>query len=305
MESNADIIVQNDGYKTVLFHLYSTEEPKASVVILHGMVEHHKRYFDFAKFLNTNGIDVYLYDHRGHGTDKVHKELGFFDETKGYKKVVNDAIEVMKYVKKNNRCKKLFLLGHSMGSLIARNVIQQYDEMDGVILSGTTHPQKSKTTFGLFFSSLIQRIYGPKHRSPLFNNIMFGGSAYTKLISRTSFDWLSRNNPSVGAYIHDPFCGFICTISFYHDLLKIVSIASTPSLMKKTRNSLPLFIISGDHDPVGASGKEITHLVSVYKKWGYNRVTSKLYPDCRHELLQELNAEEIMKDILSWMMKQS
>ncbi len=303
MGVNTDTIIQKDGHKTILYHFYSMEEPKGSIIILHGMAEHHKRYYTFAKYLNTQGIDVYLYDHRGHGTDNILKELGYFDESKGYKKVVDDALEVIQFVRKNKRSNKLFLMGHSMGSLIARNVIQQFDEMDGVILCGSTHPLRLKTNFGLLLSSLIKLIYGPKHLSPLFNNIMFGGKAYTKIIKRTSFDWLSRNNPAVGAYIHDPYCGFICTVSFYHDLLKLVSFATTPSLIKRTRKSLPILIISGDHDPVGNSGKEINHLSSIYKKWGYNKVTSKLYADCRHELLQELNSDEVMKDINLWLTK--
>ncbi len=217
MDSNAELITQKDSYKTVLYHFYSDAEPKASIIILHGMAEHHKRYYKFAKFLNSNGFDVYLYDHRGHGTDKIMKELGFFSDSKGYKKVIDDALEIIKHVKKNNRCKKLLLMGHSMGSLITRNIIQQYDELDGVILCGTTHPPKIKVKPGLALASINRFFFGPVHRSKFLNNVLFGGKAYTRLISRTSFDWLSRNNPAVGAYIHDPYCGFLCTVSFYQN----------------------------------------------------------------------------------------
>lgn len=304
MERNTDIIVQKDGYKSILYHFHSLEEPKANIIILHGMAEHHKRYEAFAKYLNSYGIDVYLYDHRGHGTDKMLHELGFFDTSKGYKKVVEDALEVIHFVNKNKRTNKVFLMGHSMGSIIARNVIQQYDKMDGVILCGSTYPSKIKTNSGLLLSSLILLLHGPKHQSPLFNNVMFGGKPYTDLITRTSFDWLSRNNSAVGAYINDPYCGFICTISFYYDLLKLVTNASSSALMKQTRNSLPIYLISGDHDPVGGCGKEINRLTTVYKKWGYHNVTSKLYVNCRHELLQELNSDEVMKDVLTWLSKQ-
>ena len=300
MDSNAELITQKDSYKTVLYHFYSDAEPKASIIILHGMAEHHKRYYTFAKFLNSNGLDVYLYDHRGHGTDKIMKELGFFSNSKGYKKVVDDALEIIKHVKKNNRCKKLLLMGHSMGSLITRNVIQQYDELDGVILCGTTHPPKLKVKPGLALASINRFFFGPAHRSKFLNNVLFGGKAYTRLISRTSFDWLSRNNPAVGAYIHDPYCGFICTISFYQDLLMLAANASSSFFMKKTRNTLPMLVISGSQDPVGNYGKEVNRMLSLYRKWGYTGVTGKLYPECRHELLQELNADEIMKDILSW-----
>lgn len=304
MESNMDLIAQKDGYKTKLYHFYSIDKPKASIIILHGMAEHYKRYIPFANFLAKQGIDVYLYNHRGHGTDKLPKELGFFADKNGYKTVIQDALEVIEFVNKNKRSKKIFLMGHSMGSIIARNIIQQYDKMDGVILCGTTHPSTTKTKFGLLLTSIIQRFRGPKHRSPFVNNLMFGAKSYTRMITRTSFDWLSRNNPSVGAYINDPYCGYICTISFYHDLLKLASLATNTANIKQTRTNLPIFIISGEQDPVGGCGKEIHHLSSIYKKLGYNKVTTKLYPDCRHELLQEINSTEVMQDIVSWLSKQ-
>lgn len=304
MEPSTDVVVQKDGYKTEVYHFSGEQKPKASIIILHGMAEHHKRYYKIAGYLADNGIDTYIYNHRGHGTDKLLKELGFFDEKNGYKKVIEDAVSVIKYVKNKKRADKTFLMGHSMGSLIARNVIQQYDEMDGIILSGSTHPAKIITRSGLILSSLIKLFYGSKHRSPLLNSMMFGSKPYRKLISRTSFDWLSRNNPDVGAYIHDPYCGFLCTISFYHDLLKLVSFATNSVHMKKTRKNLPILIISGDHDPVSNFGKEILHLTALYKKWGYDNVTTKLYPECRHELIQELNADEVMSDIVNWIAKQ-
>jgi alpha-beta hydrolase superfamily lysophospholipase len=304
MESKAEILQQRDGHRIHLHHYFSLEEPKASVILFHGMAEHHKRYIAFAEFLKNNGLDVYLYDHRGHGTETKFKELGFIHAEKGYEKIIEDALDVINHVNKKNRSNKLILLGHSMGSLILRNVIQRFDTANGVILCGTTHPSQLKTQPGLLLTNLIKLFYGPKHISPFINNLMFGSSAYTRLINRTSFDWLSRNNPSVGAYVNDPYCGFTCTISFYHDLLKLAQLASASSNMKKSRSNLPLLVISGEQDPVGGYGKEIKHLDALYKKWNFTNVTTKLYPDCRHELLQELNADEVMNDILSWILKQ-
>lgn len=303
MDTNAAIIKQKNGHKIELYPFYSLDEPKASIIVLHGMAEHHKRYYTFAKYLNSQGIDVYLYDHLGHGTDKTQKELGYFAKKHGFKIVVDNALEVIHYVEKNKRTQKLFLMGHSMGSLIARNVISRYDQMDGVILCGTTHPPRIVTSFGLFVTSFIKLFHGSKHRSPFINKLMFGGKQYTRCITRTSFDWLSRNNSSVGAYIHDPYCGFICTISFYHDLLKLVSYATCTANIKRTRLDLPLLIISGDQDPVGGLGKEVKQLDSLYQRLGFRNVTLKLYEDCRHELLQELNASEIMEDITNWILK--
>ena len=296
-------IKQKDGYNIKITHYNCPKRPKASVLILHGMAEHQKRYQAFALYLVSNGYDVFTYDHRGHGTERKLSELGFFGPDKGYQLVVEDAIAVSDYIEHNNRSNKFFLFGHSMGSLIARNVIQQYDKYNGVILCGTAYPVKFLTTSGLFLSELVVKFKGPKHISPFLNNLMFGNKKYTSLSTRTAFDWLSRSNPLVGAYMHDPYCGFTCTSSFYHDLLKLIQSATKRNHIRMTKSELPLFIISGEKDPVGGYGKEIQKYLSVLKKAEFTNVASKLYPECRHELLNELNNEEVYNDIQQWMAK--
>jgi len=296
-------IKQKDGYITKLTHYICPKRPKASILILHGMAEHQKRYQSFAEYLVNLGFDVFSYDHRGHGTDKKFSELGFFGHEDGYRLVVEDAITVSEYIEQNNRCNKFFLFGHSMGSLISRNVIQNYDKYNGVILSGTTYPSMFILLPGLFVSSVIKKFKGAKHVSPYMSNLMFGSKKYTSLSTRTAFDWLSRSNPIVGAYMHDPYCGFTCTASFYHDLLKLVQGATRKNEIKQTKSELPLLIISGEKDPVGGYGKEINKYLSILKKYDFSNVTSKLYPECRHEILNELNYEEVYSDIQQWITK--
>ncbi len=301
--ANYITIKQKDGYITKLTYLSCPKRPKASILILHGMAEHQKRYAPYAQYLVDQGFDVFLYDHRGHGIDKKLNELGFFSYHKGYQLVIDDAISVSEYIVQNNRSNIFFLFGHSMGSLIARNIIQTYDKYNGVILCGTAYPPKPLIHAGLFMTSLIKKIKGPKYISPFLKNLLFGNKKYTKLADRTAFDWLTRSNPIVGAYIHDPYCGFICTSSFYNDLLKITSNAANKKLIGMTRLDLPMFIISGERDPVGAYGKDIKRLLSTYKKLGFTNIAYKLYPDCRHELLNELNNDEVYSDITHWLSK--
>lgn len=296
-------IRQKDGYITKLTYINCPNKPKASILILHGMAEHHKRYLAFAQYLSEQGFDVYLYDHRGHGTDKKISDLGFFANNKGYQIVVEDVITVSNYIEKNNRSNKLFLFGHSMGSLIARNVIQSYDKYNGVILCGTAYPPKLLIRLGLLIAFLIKKIKGSKYISPFLNNLLFGNKKYTQLSDRTAFDWISRSHPVVGAYINDPYCGFICTASFYYDLMKLTANAANNKLIRLTRPDLPLFIISGEKDPVGGYGKDIKRLLSVYKKLGFTNVAYKFYPECRHELINELNKEEVYADIIHWITK--
>jgi len=295
---------QKDGYITKLTHYLCPNKPKASILILHGMAEHQNRYQNFAEYLVTNGYDVYTYDHRGHGIDKKLGDLGYFGSEDGYRLVIEDAVLVSTHIENNNRCNKFFLLGHSMGSIISRNVIQIYDKYNGVILSGTTYPPKLLTSSGLILSYLIMKFKGPKHVSPYLNNLMFGSKKYTSLSTRTAFDWLSRSNPVVGAYMHDPYCGFTCTASFYHDLCRLVQNASKKNLIRLTRKDLPLFVISGEKDPVGGYGKEINKFLSVLKKDEFSNIRFKLYPECRHEILNELNNNEVYSDIHQWIAKQ-
>jgi len=296
-------IRQKDGYITKLTYLSCKNKPKASILILHGMAEHQNRYLPFAQFLLDSDFDVYLYDHRGHGTDKKLNELGFFAYNKGYQLVTNDAIEVSKYIENHNRSNKFILFAHSMGSLIARNVIQSYDKYDGVILSGTAYPPKLLLSSGLLIALLVKKIKGPKYISPFLSNLLFGSKKYTKLSNRTVYDWLSRSHQVVGAYIHDPYCGFTCTASFYHDLMELTANAANKKLIKLTKPDIPMLIISGEKDPVGGFGKDIKRLLSVYKKLGFTNVAYKIYPECRHELINELNKEEVYNDIRSWILK--
>lgn len=296
-------IRQKDGYITKLTYLSCNNKPKASVLILHGMAEHHNRYLSFAQFLVDSGFDVYLYDHRGHGTDKKLSDLGFFAYNKGYQLVIDDAVEVSKYIERHNRSNKFILFAHSMGSLIARNVIQSYDKYDGVILSGTAYPSNFLILSGLFITSVIKNTKGPKYISPFINNLLFGSKKYTVLSDRTVYDWLSRSHQVVGAYIHDPYCGFTCTASFYYDLMKLTANAANKKLMRQTKHDLPMFIISGEKDPVGGYAKDIKRLLSVYKKLGFTNITYKIYPECRHELINELNKEEVYNDIRYWILK--
>lgn len=296
-------IRQIDGYITRLTHYVCAARPKASILILHGMAEHQNRYQHFAKYLVQQGYDVYCYDHRGHGTGQKLSELGFFAHENGYQLVVSDAVTISKYIAENNRCSEFFLFGHSMGSIIARNVIQTYDKYSGVILSGSNYPDKIQVTFGLALSSIIQKIKGAKHVSPYLDHLMFGDKKYTSFSTRTAYDWLSRSNSVVGAYIHDPYCGFTCTASFYHDLLKLVQNEISERKIHLTRKDLPILIISGDKDPVGGYGKEITKFESILKRLGFKNVSSKLFPECRHELLNELNHDEIYSEINVWISK--
>lgn len=297
-------IKQADGYTTTIYPRYSeAKNLLGSVVILHGMCEHHKRYLHFANFLNEQGYDVYLYDHRGHGTDKKLEELGFIADKNGYVLLIKDGIEVLEYVRKTKRTEQMIIVAHSMGSLICRNIIQYYDKMDKIVFIGTANPPLTTSILGLLVTGVIQKVKGPKYISRFLQKLIFGNKACRKLCERTSVDWLSRNNSIIGSYINDPYCGFPCSTSFLNDVVHLTYYASQPKRTVKTRKDLPMIFISGTKDPIGNNGKDVTRIFNQYQRQAFQFVDCILYKDCRHELLNEINNNEIMHDIISWIKK--
>ncbi len=297
-------ITQSDKYQTTLFaYLTDSETVKGSIAILHGMAEHHERYNKFAGFLTDHGYDVYMYDHRGHGHGTKFEELGHFANKNGNKLVVDDAVNVLKYIKLNKRDGKLILFGHSMGSLIARNVLQVYDEVDAAVICGTAYMAPAASFGGMLIAGIVKLVKGPHTQSPFLANLTTGYKDFAKISNRTSVDWLTRDNSIVGNYISDPYCGFVCTTAFYHDLIKLTYLAARPKLIKQTRRDLPIFVISGSLDPVGNYGAGVSKYFALLQKLGFVKSDCIIYEDCRHELLNELNSEEVMNDILEWIEK--
>lgn len=302
MEPTQIQIKQKDGYLTTL-HSFETvgETPLGSVLIMHGMAEHHGRYLDFIQALNQQGFDVYIYDHRGHGTDKKLSELGFIAKKNGASIIVEDALTVCNYIKETARSKKLALFGHSMGSIILRCLIQKQDDFACAISSSTTMPPLAFSTIGVAFGSLIAMIQGPAKKSEFLQKLMFGGKAYTSLCSRTTYDWLTRNNTVIGKYIDDPYCGFTCTTSFYRDLGALCKQAAIRRNIAKTRKDFPLLFLTGDKDPVGGYSTQLIALQKKYNKLGFTNTALTIYAEDRHELLNELNAAEVYQDIFNFL----
>lgn len=302
MEATTIRITQNDGYVTHLF-CYQTVKNTilGNILLLHGMAEHHERYLTFIHALTEEGFDVYAYDHRGHGTDKPLSELGHIAGKKGATLLVEDARTLCQYIKENGRSDKLAVFGHSMGSLILRCLLQTYDAFTCAIVSSTTMPPVAVSKTGAFLADTICLFRGAKKPSAILHQAMFGGKAYTSLCTRTTFDWLTRDHTIVDKYIDDPYCGFLCTASFYRDLANLSAIASAKTGIAKTRKDFPLLILSGTKDPVGGYGTQIEKLHQLYSSLGFTQAEMKLYPEARHELLNELNADEVYHDILTYL----
>lgn len=288
-----------DGVEVYLKKWYRPGKPKAIVQLSHGMAEHINRYEEFAEFLVERGIFVYGHDHRGHGnTGEKQGLLGYFAEKDGFAKTVNDLHEISKIVKQQHPHTPLLLLGHSMGSFIARVYIQQYsDDIDGIILSGTGYFPSLTSKAGQSMAAVLPQ----EEASGIMNALAFGN--YNKRIKHknTPFDWLSRDTVAVEKYMADPYAGFTPTASFFYDLMSGLILMNDHELNQSVRRNLPMLLISGEEDPVGNYGKGIWKTAEQYRKNGLRRITVMLFSDSRHELLNEINKQEVFFAIYNWL----
>lgn len=278
-------------------------EIKGIVQISHGMAETAARYGRFANILTKNGYIVYASDHRGHGKTAGDVEsLGYLGDKDGFDWLVKDLYKLTKIIKDENPDLPLFLFGHSMGSFAAQRYIMLYGkELKGVILSGSNGKQGILLDIGSMIAKREIKKYGRKSPSEKLNNLVFGNYNKAFKPNRTEFDFLSRDNDEVDLYIDDPFCGTVFTTGFFYDFfvgLKVIEDKENIALVPK---DLPIYIFSGDKDPVGKFGRGVINLYNRYKEHGTKDLEYKLYKDGRHEMLNETNRDEVMNDVVQWL----
>lgn len=292
----------DDGTEVFVRRWDKVQHPLGIVQIAHGMAEHSGRYHRFAEFLNEQGFIVVANDHRGHGkTGEKAGLMGYFAPEKGFDRVVDDLHFISQQLKRENPELPLFVFGHSMGSFLMRRYLQKYGEfVAGAILMGSGGDPGLAEKLGKFIA-LWQMRRRPTQPSPLLDTLSFG--AFNKGIKRprTRFDWLSRDEKEVQKYIEDPFCGMVCSAGFFFDLLTGMELIHDPKEIEGIPKDLPILVLSGEADPVGKYGRGVRQFVGQLKNHNINNIELKLYPEARHELLNELNKEEVMQDIAAWL----
>lgn len=276
-------------------------EPIAVVQIIHGLAEHAERYNHFAGYLNRQGFLVVAHDHRGHGkTDP--DLLGYIDAPDGFALMAENIGDVRMDITKRWPKLPLFMFGHSMGSFLLQRYLQLNDESPaGIVYSGSNGKPPAHLQTGVMLSSLISRFKGREHPSSTLYNMTFGGYNKNFKPARTEADWLSRDPAMVDLYIDDPYSGFVSSASFFHDLFLGLKQLHNHHPFIGNHANVPILIISGDSDPVSRMGKGIKNLESIIRQSGSSDLTMKNYPDGRHEMLNEVNREEVYRDITEWM----
>ncbi len=291
---------------SIFTYLWEPDEnftKKGIIQLIHGLAEHAKRYERFAQEATSNGFIVVADDHRGHGkTAKNEEELGYLGEGDGFQKMVEDEYKLTKITKEKYPNLPYFILGHSMGSFILQRYIEEYGkELNGAILSGSTGPNPLLLIPGNLVAKIAMILNGEKKKSPFLNKLSFGSYNNAFKPNRTEFDWLSRDEKEVDKYVEDPLCGFVCSTSLYYYLTKGMLSMHKKNNLQLIPKSLPIFIISGSKDPVGAT--TVPKLYKIYLGLGLNDVEMKLYENARHEILNEINREEVTRDIIGWIFR--
>ena len=278
---------------------------KGVVQISHGMAEYSNRYARFALELCKAGYAVFISDHIGHGSSIIDRDmLGFFGETEGEEHFVEDLKSLTDIIKSEYPDLPFFMLGHGMGSLIARKYTAKYGYLlDGVIYSGTSG-ENPVLGIGISLANALIKQNGPLHRSEVLHAIAFG--AYNrKTQKRTENDWASRDEEEVDKYNADEFCGYNYTVSGMKALFTTLKQVSSKRWYNTVPLSMPIYLISGTMDPVGDYSKGVNEVYKMLKKTGHKNVTMKLYEGARHEILNEINREEVYADIITWLNEKS
>ncbi len=292
-------ITANDGLKLggYKWHL---DNPKAIVVIVHGMAEHSARYDRFAKDLNENGYASVAVDLRGHGKSVEDGKKGYFVKKDGWRIVLDDIKVLVDFAKESYPDVPVILFGHSMGSIFSRVFMMDYGkEIDVCVLSGVTINKKGLRDIAPLITNIVA-LFGADKPSSLLNDMSFGEFNKQFEPARTAFDWISRDEDEVDKYIKDDMCGFACTPKLFNDVSKSILYTLKQDNIERIPKDLKTFIVSGEKDPAGSNGYDAKYLYESYKSTGVP-VECKVYPDARHELLNEINRDEVTRDIISFL----
>jgi alpha-beta hydrolase superfamily lysophospholipase len=282
------------------------------VNIVHGMGEHGGRYAPLARFLSDAGFDVWVADQRGYGktADPTVNNpnngglLGHCADKNGAMKVLLDIDRILNAIRAEAPDTPLFLLGHSWGSFMAQNYIEfTRTPLTGCILSGTRGPGGGEVFWGRLFINLLLMVKGCRHRSTFVSNLMSKPALRLFRPARTRFDWLSRDNAVVDAFVADPLCGMVETVAFFRDMLQVLSRIHRNRSLDKIKRTLPIYIIGGTKDPVSNCGETVRTLVKKYRKIKMRDIELVLYPDARHECFNEINQSEVKNELLNWLEK--
>jgi len=284
-------------------HKWEPENPTKLFFLIHGSVEHAKRYEEFALKLNKEGYVVIAPDHRGHGlTAKESGVFSDFGEKDGFLTVIDDLKEILDHIKKEYPNLPRAVFGHSLGSFMTRKLISvKGDEFKCAIISGTTWGNLVELKGGILLSKAWGALAGRNKANQKYNDFLWGMLNNKVKGHKGTLDFINRDEKEVEKYIADPLNGNTMTIEFGIQMSVAVLMIREDEVFENTPNDLKILLASGTGDPLANNGKDIETIAEKYKQFGVKDVELKLYKDARHEIINEINKEEVMTDMISWL----
>ncbi len=283
MSETTTRIERPDGAVLSLYGWTPPGPPKGIVHVAHGMAEHARRYARLGAALVEAGYAMYAHDQRGHGHSvATPADLGVFGPD-GWNALVADLSAVHEVARTAHPGVPLIALGHSMGSYALQQLLlTEHDRITAAVLSGSSA-----------FDVLAAGVDGSAPLSLSLFNAPFEPA-------RTEYDWLSRDEAEVDAYIADPLCGFTVSAQSVADMSAAGALLADAAALARIRSDLPLYIFSGDADPLHANLSLLQLLIDRYQQAGLRNVASRFYPGGRHEMLCETNRDEVTRDLIAW-----
>jgi len=306
-------ILKESGYFTnrkgetpaIFYTKYLPEdmEVKASLLIVHGMQEHSGRYEPIARYFAAHGFVVLTYDQLGHGRSvNQEDDLGFFQQKKPQQRLITDAIDLSLRLKEGYVNIPLFVLGHSMGSFVTRCLLQRIgDVFSGAVVVGTGGRLIGINMLNTYFG--ITNWFNPR-KKVAFNRLFNAMNNWNFKKDNDSLAWISTNKRNRKAFKEDKLCGFPFSNNAFFTLFRIYKRATQKGWRKHIPKSLPFLFVSGGDDVIGNFGKGVQQSADDLKNHGCQQVEVKLYPEMRHEILNEEIKEQVYEDILRWLKSQ-
>lgn len=302
MSFSTHTFTAKDG-EEIFYYRWKTANPKGIVQISHGIGEHAGRYKRIAETLQKNKYEVFANDHRIHGNSTKSKEhLGLYEGDNFFDDAVEDMRNLTTIIKNEFPSEKIILFGHSMGSLLSRQYVTQYGkDLKALALSGTGNYIKGLGAVGLASANVVKFFNGRKKSNAALTSVMFHQFNKKFKPNRTKVDWISRDTTEVDLFDKDPLRIEDFSISMFIDVIKGSKKVSNTKTFKATPKQLPIYIFSGNEDPVGEMGKGVQKVANQYINAGVQNVTLKLYEGGRHEMLNETNKKEVEQDFINWL----
>lgn len=276
------------------------------------MAEHSGRYERFAQSLIKSGIAVWAADMRGHGKTadlsvngaRRGGLMGHCADKNGDQRVSEDIDILNRRITETYPDIPFFLMGHSWGSFLVQNYLEQYRyPLAGAILSGTRGPDGIKIAISVPLMQVISFVKGTRNTSRFARSLADGSLNNAFKPNRTPYDWISRDHAEVDRYAADPLCKNLCSAGFYRDMALLLERIHRSENLQKIPKNLPVYIFSGASDPVGDNGVGPSKLANIYRALGIKDLELVLYPGARHETLNETNYAEVTKNVLDWILR--